>query len=311
MTQGEDMTPTGTEDAIVVRDTRRRKSVAERMRAASGIVLVEPGTKLRSLYVARALGTPLSLFGIGAMTVGSLLAVTGLVADPAGSVAFVGELFTGEQTENAVLSTAGLTFFGGMGSYLAGSGLIRGARNRACVSGVLAAWEMVYAPKNITEPMTRALAAAETIRGSVAYRERWLADFDLDAALWDLSRHLHSAIRLRDELGTVPARLEQDAQVERARAALETCVVHVEEGAERLAALADRVEAFDRELAAPARRVELEKARELRAQRDAEQIGRLSAAAAEVEAIEPVLGGVTDRVTGVLDAYDELPKNKF
>ncbi|MEE2062208.1 hypothetical protein [Rhodococcus artemisiae] len=304
------MTPTDTEAAIVVRATRRRKSFAERMRAASGIVLVEPGTNLRSLYVARVLGTPLSLVGIGAMTVGSLLAVTGLVADPAVFASFVGELFTGEQTENALLSTAGLTFLGGMGSYLAGAGLIRGARHRACRSGVLTVTEMVYGPKNIKEPMTRALTAAETIRGSVAYRERWLADFDLDAALWDLARHLHSAIRLRDELGTVPARLEQDTQVERARAALQTCVVHVEEGAERLAALADRVEAFDRELAAPARRVELEKARELRAQRDAEQIGRLSAAAAEVEAIEPALGGVADQVTGVLDAYDELPTNK-
>lgn len=65
------------------------------------------------------------------------------------------------------------------------------------------------------------------------------------------------------------------------------------------------------ELTAPVRRAELEAMRELRARRDAERMSRLSAAAAEVESIEHAFGDVADAVTGMLDAYDELPKNRL
>lgn len=310
MTRGETMSPTDTAGATVVRAARDRTGFAERMREACGIVLVAPGTNLKGLYAAYAVGAPLKLIGIGGMTVGAVLAAVCLVADPAGFVSFLGERFTAGWGENAVLSTGVTAFFGGVGSYLVGVGLIGGARLRAWRDGVLIAAEMVYAPKNISTSMTRALTAAETIRGSVAYREGWLAGFDLDGALWELARYLRSGIRLRDRLGTGPSTPALDEQVVQSRAALEKCVVRVREGADRLASLADRVEAFDRELAAPARRAELETARELRAQRNAERMGRLSAATADVEAIEPVLGRVADRMTGVLDAYDEAPRKR-
>ncbi|MGU3586937.1 hypothetical protein ACLBYD_27775 [Rhodococcus sp. C26F] len=62
------------------------------------------------------------------------------------------------------------------------------------------------------------------------------------------------------------------------------------------------------ELTAPVRRAELEELRALRTRRDAEQMGRLSAATADVESIDPAFGDVADVVTGVLDAYEELSK---
>ncbi|WP_420753504.1 hypothetical protein, partial [Rhodococcus sp. O3] len=136
----------------------------------------------------------------------------------------------------------------------------------------------------------------------------WPGEVDLDAVLWDLARHLQTGTRLHDELKAAPAGSEYREQVDHARTALGACLMHVRHGAERLAALAHRVEAFDRELSEPARRAELEKARELRARSDAEQAERLAAAAAEVDAITPELGGVADQALSVLDAYDELPR---
>jgi len=164
-------------------------------------------------------------------------------------------------------------------------------------------------PANLANPFRRALTAIDTIRDSAAYREGWLDEIDLHAALWDLAQHLQTGTQLRNELESAPAEVENREQVDEARTALGACLMHMREGADRLAGLAHRISVFDRELAAPARRAELEKVRAVRAQKDAEQVGRLAAVAAKFEAIEPALGEVADRATGVLDAYDELQEN--
>ncbi|MGU3586938.1 hypothetical protein ACLBYD_27780 [Rhodococcus sp. C26F] len=50
----------------------------------------------------------------------------------------------------------------------------------------------------------RAVNAADTIGESLAYRQGWLPDVDLDAALWDLARHLEIGTRLHHVLGGAP-----------------------------------------------------------------------------------------------------------
>ncbi|MFD6677264.1 hypothetical protein ACFWDA_23245 [Rhodococcus zopfii] len=310
MTDEQNTETTGDERSNAARRPTRRKSLDEHIVEMDGIVALAPSARRRSLGAVRLTGAAALILGAAVMAVGFVITTLCLILAPdllsavltEGNDAAPG---AGEQT----LTYGACAFAVGAGATALGFTVLGAARRRVDTHGALTTADLAAAPKNLADPFRRAVTAAETIRSSVAYRERWMTDVDLDAALWDLAQHVQAGTRLHAELKAAPDGPEYRDEIDRARAAHGECLMHVRGGADRLVGLVQRVEAFDRELSEPARRAELEKSRELRAQRDAERAARLSVVVTEVEAIEPALGGVVDRATGVLDAYDELPKN--
>ncbi|MGV9748092.1 hypothetical protein ACWDTG_24780 [Rhodococcus zopfii] len=310
MTDEQNTGTTGDERSNAARRPTRRKSLDEHIVEMDGIVALAPSARCRSLGAVRLTGAAALILGAAVMAVGFVITTLCLILAPdllsavltEGNDAAPG---VGEQT----LTYGACAFAVGAGATALGFTVLGAARRRVDTHGALTTADLAAAPKNLADPFRRAVTAAETIRSSVAYREHWMTDVDLDAALWDLAQHVQAGTRLHAELKAAPDGPEYRGQIDQARAAHAECLMHVRGGADRLVGLAQRVEAFDRELSEPARRAELEKSRELRAQRDAERAARLSVVVTEVEAIEPALGGVVDRATGVLDAYDELPKN--
>ncbi|NKR30065.1 hypothetical protein GS966_25455 [Rhodococcus hoagii] len=188
------------------------------------------------------------------------------------------------------------------------------ADQRDAKAGVLTAEELFAAPASLKYPMLEALRAARTIRQSTAYQDGWLTNIDLDAALWELAQHLKVGTEIDNELanmapgvGVAPTQPADPAStIEQSRTVLESCAEHVQGGSDRLTALAEQVEAFDVELAAPARRAAIEKARAQREAADAERAARVNASRTQLEAIEPVLDDVADRIVSQLGAYNEL-----
>lgn len=274
--------------------TNRHKNVDQRILEFQDVVLLGPSARGKGLRAVRFTGAGLAATGLCVAALG-LLSVIVTGADEYSSAHAMGE--------------ASLIFFCGVGVFLVGRLLLWVARRGAVKRGAVTRETLTAAPQDFTDAFRQAVNAADTIGESLAYQGGWLVDVDLDAALWDLGQHLETGTRLHDVLEAAPVGLEYHEQVESARAALAGCLAHLRAGADRLTGLVGRVEALDAELTAPARRAELEMMRELRARHDAEQLRRLSAVAAEVETIEPAFGDVADKATGVLDAYDELPKN--
>ncbi|NLU65030.1 hypothetical protein HCA61_22595 [Rhodococcus sp. HNM0563] len=276
--------------------TNRHKSIDERILELQDVVILGPSANTKVLRVARGSGAVVVLVGLCVAALG-LLSVIVTAAN--------------EYSSGHAMGRASFILFCGVMVFLVGRLILGIARRCAVKRGAVTRETLTAAPQEFTDAFRLAVNAADIIGESLAYREGWLAEANLDAALWDLARHLKTGTRLHDVLEAAPVGLEYREQVERARAALDGCLAHLRAGADRLTGLVSRVEALDMELTAPARRAELEVMRELRARRDAEQMSRLSAAAAEVETIEPVFGDVADSVTGVLDAYDELPQKRF
>ncbi|MBS9376598.1 hypothetical protein [Rhodococcus sp. B50] len=274
--------------------TNRRASVDERILQLQDVVILGPSACGAGLRAVRWIGAAVVLVGLCVAAVG-LLSVIVTGADEHSSTHAEGE--------------AGFVLFCGLMVSLLGRLILAVARRRAIKRGAVTRETLTAAPQEFTDAFRRAVNAADTIGESLAYRQGWLPGVDLDAALWDLARHLETGTRLHDALAGAPVGLEYREQIERARAALDGCLGHLRAGADRLTGLVGRVEALDMELTAPVRRAELEELRELRARRDAEQMSRLSAATADVESIDPAFGDVADAATGVLDAYDELPKS--
>lgn len=276
--------------------TNRRKSIDERILEFQDVVILGPSARGAGLRAMRWIGAAVILVGLCVAAVG-LLSVIVTESSEYASVHAMGR--------------ASLILFCGVMVSLVGRLILAVARRGAIKRGAVTRETLTAAPQEFTDAFRRAVNAADTIGESLAYREGWLPDVDLGAALWDLARHLKTGTRLHDVLVAAPVGLEYLEQVERARAALDGCLVHLRAGADRLAGLVGRVEVLDMELLAPVRRAALEEMRELRARRDAEQMKRLSAATADVESIDPAFGDVADAVTGVLDAYDELPKRRL
>jgi hypothetical protein len=212
-----------------------------------------------------------------------------------------------------------VAFLAGFLLVLGGTSLAIAADRRHVKAGVLTAGELMTSPAPIKAPMLEAIRAADTIRSSNAYQEGWLTDVDLDAALWELAQHLKVGEELTAELanlapgvGAVQQRpADPNSSIEQTRSVLADCTEHVRTGAERLVALAQQVEAFDDELAAPARRAAIERFRAAQEAAKAERAERLDKsrdkASAKLAAIEPALDNVADRIAGQIAAYDELP----
>ena len=276
--------------------TNRRKSIDERILELQDIVILGPSARGTGLRAVRWIGAAVAVAGLCVAALG-MLSVIITAAD--------------EHSSGHAMGQASFILFCGVMVSLVGRVILAFARRRAIKRGAVTRETLTAAPQEFTDAFRRAVNAADTIGESLAYRAGWLAEVDLDAALWDLAQHLETGTRLHDVLDAAPVGLEYREQVERARAALDGCLAHLSGGADRLTGLVGRVEALDMELTAPVRRAELEAMRELRARCDAEQMRRLSTAAAEVESIDPAFGDVADAVTGVLDAYDELPKKRF
>jgi len=274
--------------------TNRHKNLDQRILEFQDVVILGPAAHGKGLRATRFAGAGVAVAGLCVAALG-LLSVIITGADEYSSAHAMGE--------------ASFILLCGVVVFLVGRLILGVARRCAVMRGAVTRETLTAAPQDFTDAFRRAVNAADTIGESLAYQEGWLTDVDLDAALWDLAQHLETGTRLHDVLQAAPVGLEYHEQVEQARAALDGCLVHLRAGADRLTGLVGRVEALDVELTAPVRRAELEMMRELRARHDAEQMRRLSAAAAEVEFIAPVFGDVVDRAAGVLDAYDELPKN--
>ncbi|WP_139281946.1 hypothetical protein [Rhodococcus zopfii] len=308
MTTRGNMTASGSARSAAAQRRSRRKSVDERVLEFQDVVALAPAARRKSLAAARTAGAVVAASGAVASALGLVATVACVVSAPERPLAAIDGSVEAGQGIDLTQIVALSAFGGGMAAFLLGCGAIGLARLRAEKYGALTTVDLAAAPKNLADPFRRALTAVDTIRASVAYREHWLPEIDLDAALWELAQHLLAGIRLRDELKTASAGPEYREQVEQARTALGACLMNVRKGANTLAALAHRVEVFDRMLSEPARRAEFEEARELRARSDAEQMGRLAAAVADALAIAPALGEVADRAAGALDAYDELPK---
>ncbi|MDH6284295.1 hypothetical protein [Prescottella agglutinans] len=183
-------------------------------------------------------------------------------------------------------------------------GAHRLTRARERKHGVLIAADIEAAPQTLSLPLMDALTAADTIRESRAYQEKWLADVNVDAALWDLAQHVMTGTEIERALdgageGTDAATLAEGT------AARDACTEHVAAAAARLADLASRVEAFDLELGEPDRLAKLEEARARRERIEAQHRARLATAAADVAAIVPAVDETTDRIAGQLDAYTD------
>ncbi|NKV63643.1 hypothetical protein GS924_06350 [Rhodococcus hoagii] len=200
------------------------------------------------------------------------------------------------------------TLFGaGVGTAAISAGVYGFARWSANKRDRLTVGEIVVAPAKLREPLLEALTAAHTIRDSTAHQEGWLTDIDLDAAVWDIAQHVRAAFELVRDL---PQRDSTDAGEDRFKdswAALDQCVDRVRAGADRLTALATKVEDLDEQLAQPARRAALDEARARAETAEAERLNRLAQARAKLEAIDPAADTVADQLAGQLAAYAELP----
>ena len=265
MTGEQNTASTGDERSNAARRPTRRKSLDEHILEMDGIVVLAPSAQRRYLGAVRLAGAAALTLGAAVMAVGFVTTMLCLILAPdllsvvltEGSDAAPG---AGEQT----LTYGACAFTVGMGSAALGFTVLGAARRRVGTYGALTTADLAAAPKDLADPFRRAVTAADTIRSSAAYREHWLIDVDLDAALWDLAQHVQAGTRLHAELKTAPDGPEYHDQLDRARAARGACLVHVRGGADRLASLAHRVEAFDRELSEPTRRAELETTRQLR-----------------------------------------------
>ncbi|NKR53041.1 hypothetical protein GS481_02910 [Rhodococcus hoagii] len=188
----------------------------------------------------------------------------------------------------------------------AGVGVHRLTRAHERKHGVLIAADIEAAPQTLSLPLLDALTAADTIRESRAYRDHWLTNVDLDAALWDLAQHVKTGTEIQQALDGASESADA-ATLEEGRAALDRCTAHVEAGAARLADLAGRVSAFDHELNEPDRRAKLEQARARRDRIEAQHCARLVTATADLAVIAPAVDDTADRIAGQLDAYTASP----
>ena len=175
------------------------------------------------------------------------------------TVAFFGGVFGAILLLSAFLAAAGgglndpdgplataIVVVAGLATMVSAYGVYRLVRVRERKHGVLIAADVEAAPQALSLPLLDALTAADTIRESRAYQDKWLTDVDLDAALWDLAQHVKTGTELRRSLDGIGVGTDA-ATLGQGRAALDTCTAHVRDGAARLADLARRVDAFDEE----------------------------------------------------------------
>ena len=202
---------------------------------------------------------------------------------------------------------AATVFGAGLGTGAISAGVYGFARWSVNKRDRLTVGEIFGAPAELHKPLLEALAAAHAIRDSTAHQEGWLTDIDLDAAVWDIAQHVKAAFELARDLPHRGSAHASEDRFEDSWAALGRCVDRVRAGADRLTALATKVEDLDEQLAQPARRAALDEARARAETVEAERLNRLAQTRAKLEAIDPAADTVADRLAGQLAAYAELP----
>lgn len=173
--------------------TNRRKTIDERILEFQDVVILGPSARGAGLRAMRWIGAAVILVGLCVAAVG-LLSVIVTGADEYASVHAMGR--------------ASLILICGVMVSLVGRLVLAVARRGAIKRGVVTRETLTAAPQEFTNAFRRAVNAADTIGESLAYREGWLPDVDLDAALWDLARHLETGTRLHDVLAAAPVGLE-------------------------------------------------------------------------------------------------------
>ncbi|NKS74671.1 hypothetical protein GS531_23300 [Rhodococcus hoagii] len=192
-----------------------------------------------------------------------------------------------------VVGASGLVALAGAVLGLGGYGLMRVSSGWERKHGILTAGDIVAAPKELRTPLVAALTAADKIRASTAYRDQWLTNIDLDAALWDLARHVQIGTTLTAQLhglAEIDEQHQHDDEAEAARTSLAAVTDRVRGAAQRLSSLALRVADLDAQLAEPARRAALE------AQRTRSEVAAAQRAAQMTET-RAALDGSTRRST--------------
>lgn len=197
----------------------RRKNVDDRILELQDVVILGPSARGVRLRSVRWIGAAVTVAGLCVAAVG-LLSVIITAAD--------------EHSSGAAMGRASFILFCGAMVFIAGRLILAFARRRAIKRGAVTRETLTAAPQEFADAFRRAVNAADIIGESLAYREGWLAEVDLDVALWDLAQHLETGTRLHDVLDAAPAGLEYREQIERARAALDGCLTHLVAGADRL-----------------------------------------------------------------------------
>lgn len=172
-----------------------------------------------------------------------------------------------------------------------GAGWVGGRIQATLAANGLLTRDFDAAPVSLRAPMRAALGAADTIADSLAVRDGWLDDLDLNPALWDLAQHLKAGSRLHELLAN---RRVDAADADKARAELVAAVTYMQSGADRLIALARSVAMFDEEFAAASDPIDLD------------DYARLSLARTDLIAIERAVDNTADVIAGKLDAYRQL-----
>lgn len=238
------------------------------LRSGDGVVKA-PLPNRASLEAAQTIGTAMAWTGAAGAGFGILGGgIWGLATYESGAGTAWGVFFL-------ILDVVGVLLLCG------GLHMAEKAEQRDTKAGILTAGELSSARPSLKNPMLEALRAADSIRRSTAYRDGWLTDIDVDAALWELAQHVKIGAKAAAAVDAAHAFLAEDT--------LRSCTKRLTAGAVRLTALAEQVAAFDDELSAPARRAELEMIR------------------AELGTVEPALDAVADRLAGQLNAYTASP----
>ncbi|MET4614092.1 uncharacterized membrane-anchored protein YhcB (DUF1043 family) [Rhodococcus sp. PvR044] len=276
-----------------------------------------PGSGIRK--AADAVGLLLSVIGLG-----------GVMAGAGGAVLYWAARLLGDVFDTVAATLGRTSDYSdtGMEWLWPGSAVVAGIGLGAVIVGVLllilsepedeqpstlTRGELAAAPVELQKPMVAALGAASTIRCSAAYKDGWLPEVDLDAAVWDLAEHVKIGAQLHHQLAAFADddSAEHHIQIDEARTALHAAIDHVSRGAQRLVTIAEQTkrldDQLDDQLAEPQRRAELEAERDRQAAALADRAAQLADTRDALANISPALDDVADALAGRLDAYAELP----